>query len=136
VTSIDQSREELDAANKLVDSGFPRQAVSRAYYAAFYAARTALEALGEPSPKTHSGMRSRFSDLARTTPTIGPEAGRFLSQLATDRAEADYDDPTVTNDEAIEAIGKARQVVDAVERALAAGLGKGQGRGPYPQSDA
>lgn len=69
-------------------------------------------------------MRSRFSDLARSTPTIGPEVGRFLSQLGTDRAEADYDEPTITDDDAAEAIAKARQVVDAVERAIAAGLGK------------
>jgi uncharacterized protein (UPF0332 family) len=44
VTDIDLSREELEAACKLVESGLPRQAISRAYYAAFYAARAALEA--------------------------------------------------------------------------------------------
>ena len=96
MTSLGLSHEELDAARNLVDSGFPRQAISRAYYAAFYAARAALEAAHEPSPKTHSGMRSRFSDLARSTPSIGPEVGRALSQLGTDRTEADYDEPTVT----------------------------------------
>jgi uncharacterized protein len=123
VTDIDLSREELEAARKLVESGFPRQAISRAYYAAFYAARAALDAAGEPSPKTHSGMRSRFSDLARSTRTLGPEVGRSLSQLGTDRAEADYDLPTVTAEEANEAIDKARYVVDVVERAIAEGLG-------------
>lgn len=123
MTSIALSREELDAARNLVDSGFPRQAISRAYYAAFYAARAALEAAGEPSPKTHSGMRSRFSDLARSTPSIGPEIGRALSQLATDRVEADYDEPTITIEEANDAIAKAQRVVDAVELAISAGLG-------------
>jgi hypothetical protein len=49
--SIALSREELEAARNLVESGFPRQAISRAYYAAFYAARAALEAAGEPSPQ-------------------------------------------------------------------------------------
>lgn len=116
------SHEELDAARNLVDGGFPRQAISRAYYAAFYAARAALEAAGEPSPKTHSGMRSRFSDLARSTPSIGPEVGRALSQLGTDRTEADYDEPTITNDEATDAIAKAQRVVDVIERAILAGL--------------
>ena len=77
--SIALSQEELGAARKLVESGFPRQAISRAYYASFYAARAALEAAGEPSPKTHTGMRSRFSDVARSTPSIGPEVGRALS---------------------------------------------------------
>jgi len=123
VTGTALSREELDAARNLVDSGFPRQAISRAYYAAFYAARAALEAAGEPSPKTHGGMRSRFSDLARSTPSIGPEVGRALSQLGTDRTEADYDEPTITTEEADDAIAKAQQVVDVIERAIAAGLG-------------
>jgi uncharacterized protein (UPF0332 family) len=123
VTSIALSHEELDAARNLVDSGFPRQAISRAYYAAFYAARAALEAAGEPSPKTHSGMRSRFSDLARSTPSIGPGVGRALSQLGTDRTEADYDEPMITIEEANDAIAKAQRVVDVIERAIAAGLG-------------
>jgi len=121
--SIALSREELEAARNLVDSGFPRQAISRAYYAAFYAARAALEAAGEPSPKTHSGMRSRFSDLARSTASIGSEVGRALSQLGTDRTEADYDQPTITKEEANDAIAKAQRVVDVIERAIAAGLG-------------
>lgn len=122
MTRIDLSREELDAARKLVETGFPRQAISRAYYAAFYAARAALETAGARAPKTYSGMRSRFSDLARSTPSIGAAAGRALSQLGTDRTEADYDEPTVTAEEANEAITKAEQVVQVVERAIASGL--------------
>jgi uncharacterized protein (UPF0332 family) len=120
--TIALSHEELDAARNLVDNGFPRQAISRAYYAAFYAARAALEAAGEPLPKTHSGMRSRFSDLARSTPSIGPELGRALSQLGTDRTEADYDEPNITIEEANDAIAKAQRVVDVIERAIAGGL--------------
>jgi uncharacterized protein (UPF0332 family) len=123
MTNLARSREELAAARNLANSGFPRQAISRAYYAAFYAARAALEAAGEPSTKTHSGMRSRFSDLARSNPGIGAGVGRALSQLGTDRAEADYDEPTITIEEANDAIAKAQQVVDVVERAMAAGLG-------------
>ena len=123
MTDVDLSREELAAAGKLVESGFPRQAISRAYYAAFYAARAAIDAAGERSPKTHSGMRSRFSDLARSTPALGSDVGRALSQLGTGRTEADYDEPTMTAEDANEAIDKARHVVDAVERAIAEGLG-------------
>lgn len=123
MTRIAVSHEELDAARNLVDGGFPRQAISRAYYAAFYAARAAIETAGKPLPKTHSGMRSRFSDLARSTPTIGPEVGRALSQLGTDRTEADYDEPTITIEEANDAIAKEQHIVDVIERAIAAGLG-------------
>jgi uncharacterized protein (UPF0332 family) len=89
------------------------------------AARAALDAAGQQSPKTHSGMRSRFSDLARSTPALGPDVGRSLSQLGTERAEADYDEPTMTTEEANEAIDRARHVVDAVQRAIAEGIGSG-----------
>jgi uncharacterized protein (UPF0332 family) len=44
---IARSRRELDAAQLLADNGFSAQAVSRAYYAAFYAAEAALLSLGE-----------------------------------------------------------------------------------------
>jgi predicted nucleotidyltransferase len=46
----DPSYEELAVARNLADSSFTRQAISRAYCAAFYAARAALEAGGEASP--------------------------------------------------------------------------------------
>jgi uncharacterized protein (UPF0332 family) len=109
----------------LVDSGFPRQAASRAYYAAFYAARVALEAGGIGPPKTHSGLRTRFSEFANATPGLGGEVGRALSQLETGRTDADCGEPAVGVDEANDAIGKAEHIVDVVERAVAAGLGSG-----------
>jgi hypothetical protein len=48
---------------------------------------------------------------------------RSLSQLGTERAEADYDEAMMTVEEANKAIGKARHVVDVVERTIAEGLG-------------
>jgi uncharacterized protein (UPF0332 family) len=45
-TGMDRCREELAAARLLADKGFEAQAVSRAYLAAFFAAETALLALG------------------------------------------------------------------------------------------
>jgi uncharacterized protein (UPF0332 family) len=52
-------------------------------------------------------------------PSLGAGVGRSLSQLGTDRAEADYDEPSMTEEEANQAIDKARHVVDVVERAIA-----------------
>jgi uncharacterized protein (UPF0332 family) len=125
VTSLAASWEDLAAARELLDSGFPRQATSRAYYAAFYAARAALEAAGISAPKTHSGLRTRFSEFAKGTPRIGGEVGRTLSQLETGRTDADYGGSTISVDEASDAIAKAEHVVDVVEQAIAAGLGSG-----------
>lgn len=49
---------------------------------------------------------------------LGPEAGRALSQLETSRTEADYGEPSMTADEANDAISKPEQLVDVVERFL------------------
>jgi uncharacterized protein (UPF0332 family) len=68
-------------------------------------------------------MQSRISDLARCTASIAPEVGRAVSRLGTDRAAADYDEPTITSEEAADAIAKAQHVVDVIEHAIAAGLG-------------
>jgi uncharacterized protein len=123
MTSLAASREELAAARDLVDSGFPRQATSRAYYAAFYAAHAALEAAGISAPKTHTGLRTRFSEFAKETLGIGGEVGRALSQLETGRTDADYGGSTISVDEANDAIAKAEHIVYVVEQAIAAGLG-------------
>ena len=49
---------------------------------------------------------------------LGPEAGRALSQLETSRTEADYGEPSMTVDEARDAISKAEQLVEVIERFL------------------
>jgi uncharacterized protein (UPF0332 family) len=102
-----------------VETDYPRQATSRAYYAGFYAARAALEAVGE-EPKTHTGLRSRFAEFARSCPELGPELGRILSQLETGRTDADYGQPSITREEATDAIAKAERLVEAIERFLGA----------------
>lgn len=120
MSGLASSREELSIARELLDNGHPRQAASRAYYAAFYAARAAVETEGGGDvPKTHSGLRSRFAELARSTPAIGAEAGRALSRLETRRTQADYgDEVDISAVQAEHAIGLAELVVDAVGRAL------------------
>jgi uncharacterized protein (UPF0332 family) len=45
--ALSRSRHEVDAARLLAESDFAAQAVSRSYYAAFYAAEEALSSLGE-----------------------------------------------------------------------------------------
>lgn len=111
-------------ARELLAEDHPRQAVSRAYYAAFYAARAAIERSGGDVPKTHSGVRSRFAELARSAPEIGADAGRALSRLEARRTQADYDQELdVSDEDAEQAIALAETVVAAVERDLSDGSG-------------
>ena len=56
---MDRAWEDLRTARHDLDGGFVRAAISRAYYAAFHAARAALLTLSE-SPKSHGGVRNRF----------------------------------------------------------------------------
>lgn len=70
-------------------------------------------------PKTHAGLRSKFSEFAHAAPDVGGDVGRALSQLESGRTEADYGLPTVSAHEAAAAITKAEHVVEVIERALA-----------------
>jgi uncharacterized protein (UPF0332 family) len=74
---LERARQELAAAELLAGHGFNAQAVSRAYFAAFYAAETALLALGETRAK-HSGVIAAFAQLLVRDRQLDEAAGRLL----------------------------------------------------------
>lgn len=113
--SLERAREELDAARTLAEAGFPAQAVSRAYYGAFFAAEAALLALDETRSK-HSGVISAFTRLVVKDGGCDPGAGRLLRSLFDRRNRADYSTDDVPPHEAAVAIEDALRVVDLVER--------------------
>jgi uncharacterized protein (UPF0332 family) len=117
-TGIARCREELAAARLLADKGFEVQAVSRAYLAAFFAAETALLALGETRSR-HSGVISAFVHLLVRSGQLDETTGRLLRSLFERRNEADYAPVDVPLEEADAAIRDADQVVGAVEAWLA-----------------
>lgn len=108
-----RSRRELEAARFLADGGFAVQAVSRAYYAAFYAAEEALLVLGETRSK-HSGVLAAFERVVVREGGVDPTAGRRLRSLFRRRNEADYGAAPASQKEAGEAIRDAEYVVDAI----------------------
>ncbi len=110
-------QEELAAARLLADKGFSAQAVSRAYFAAFFAAETALLALGETRSK-HSGVVAAFIHLLVRGGDLDQDTGRLLRSLFERRNEADYAPIPVPPEEADAAIRDAEHVVTAVERWL------------------
>jgi uncharacterized protein (UPF0332 family) len=114
---IARSRRELDAAQLLAANGFSAQAVSRAYYAAFYAAEAALLSLGETRAK-HSGVVSAFGRLLVRDRGIDEQAGRLLRSLFERRSQADYELGDVPIEEAHQAVIDAALVVERVERWL------------------
>jgi uncharacterized protein (UPF0332 family) len=110
----DRCREELAAARLLADNGFEAQAVSRAHFAAFFAAEAAMLALGETRSK-HSGVISAFVRLLVRSGQLDEETGRLLRSLFERRNEADYAPVDVPLEEADAAIRDAERVVSAVE---------------------
>ena len=112
-TPGDRSRRELAAARLLASEGFPAQAVSRAYFAAFFAAEEALLALGETRSK-HAGVLSAFGRLVVKRGGFDEPTGRLLRSLFERRNRADYVPVEVPPAEAELAIGDAERFVDAV----------------------
>lgn len=108
-----RARRELAAAHLLAEHDFGAQAVSRAYYAAFYAAEAALLRLEESRAK-HSGVVAAFAQLLVRDRGLDERAGRLLRSLFERRSEADYELGDVPAEEARRAVGDASLVVDAV----------------------
>lgn len=109
---------ELEAARLLAGRGFRPQAISRSYYAAFYAAEAALLALGEARAK-HSGVISAFAELVVRKAGLDPEQGTVLRSLFTRRNEADYSSPPDSAKAADEAVHDAERFVESVRSWLA-----------------
>lgn len=111
------ARRSLAATRLLIRRSFFSDAVSRAYYAMFYAARAAVHSEGA-EPKTHSGVASEFSRLFVQTGRVTAATAKMLRQFASLRAEADYEDRDLTAREANDAIHAAEQIIAAVASAL------------------
>ncbi len=117
---LHQARVTLAASRALAALGFTRDAVSRAYYAAFYAARAALADRGS-EPSTHRGVAVEFNRLLVRTGDVDVTTGRALRRLADARMEADYDDgERFSPADATALVEAAAQFVAAVHTALGA----------------
>lgn len=120
---LKRSREELRAAEVLAANGFLRQAVSRAYFGAFFAAEAALRSLGESRSK-HAGVISAFGRRVVKEGKMDEGVGQILRSLFERRNEADYGPAEagrgeVGREEADRAIEDAQRFVQAVEDWLA-----------------
>jgi uncharacterized protein (UPF0332 family) len=86
---LDEAARESAAARLLADQGFFRQAVARAYFAAFHVAQGLLATHGIDAA-THEGVQ-RLIGLHFVLPgLLSKDAGRALSALLARRHEADY----------------------------------------------
>lgn len=110
---MSRARQELEAAGLLAGHGFAAPAVSRAYYAAFYAAEEALALVGVVRSK-HSGVVAAVATILVGQHGLEAEAGRLLRSLFERRSRADYGIDDTPVEEATRALTDAGTVVTAI----------------------
>jgi uncharacterized protein (UPF0332 family) len=108
-----RARDELAAAQLLADHGFAAQAVSRAYYAAFYAAEEALQTVGVVR-SNHAGVVAAVARVLVRDHGLEPDAGRLLRSLFERRSRADYAIGVTPIEEATQAVADAESAVAAL----------------------
>jgi hypothetical protein len=113
-----RARQKLAVARHVLAGGYPADAVSPAYYAAYHAAEAALLVEGD-EPRTHEGLKSLFGLRFVKTGRLPEELASVLRELKDERQNGDYSVfPAITAEEAQRAVTDAERFVDAVEAFL------------------
>ena len=115
---LKKAHKALAAARSLQRSGYSEDAISRAYYAMFHAARAFLVKRGIFRHK-HSAVIAAFGQVAVKTGLVSSETHRLLTQSFEARNAADYDASWEgTSGDAKEAIEEAARFLNYLERVL------------------
>lgn len=117
-TPLERADEELRAADALLAAGFPSQALSRAYLAAFHAAQATLLEIGEVAA-VHAGVVSAYGRRASGRARGDQALARSLRKLFEDRQDVDYGLADAPAREARLAIADARAITAAAVERLA-----------------
>ncbi len=114
---VEKARRSVAAAERLLRDGDFDFAVSRAYYAMFYAAQAMLLSR-EIRRSKHSGVIAAFQETFVKT---GEVDGRFFHLLRDgfeDRAEGDYGFAIISREQAETGIDAAREFVNEMDHRL------------------
>jgi uncharacterized protein (UPF0332 family) len=115
---LELAAETLNAAEYLHKGGYYNDAVSRAYYAMFYAAR-ALLASRNLHPKGHKGLILQFGLEFIKKGFIEETYGRALSHAKERRETVDYNIETaMTPEESGTIVEDARAFIERTQRAF------------------
>lgn len=115
---LERAEQELQAADALLDAGFPSQALSRAYLGAFHAAQATLFETDEVTA-VHAGVVSAYIRRASARGGTDQLLARALRKLFEDRQDVDYGLADAPAREARLAIEDARRILDAAVERLA-----------------
>lgn len=113
---LDRARRDLKAAESNLKLGYYYIAVSRSYYAMFYAASALLVSKGVVRSK-HSGVISAFGEFFVRTGIIEADYAKAIGNAFDSRLDSDYDVAfTIEKEAAEDILADARQFVSRVER--------------------
>ncbi len=115
---IKKAEKKLKSARHSFEGEFYEDAISRAYYAMYHAAKAILGSK-EIYPRTHAGVISMFGLHLVNTGFVEDLYGRAIARAEESREDADYDiyfEPT--RDEAEEVIKDAGEFLERIEKAL------------------
>ena len=111
---IDQAKETINVAKLCFENGHYKDAINRAYYAAFYAVKAVL-ALDNIDFKRHKDVVATFNRDYIASGMYEKEIGRLLSRLQKKRENSDYDDFYIASkEEAEDQIKFAEQIVISI----------------------
>jgi uncharacterized protein (UPF0332 family) len=133
---LTKARECLDGAKQIAGLPLPQVAAREAYLAAFHAAEAYIFEQTGRTVKTHRGLRTTFSRLARNEPRIAPEYLTFLARAYELKSIADYSvGPTarpITAEDAARTIETAERFIDTITQLLPPGLNPPPGPDAQP----
>ncbi len=112
---LKKAHDRIDAAELLHQNGFYIDAVSRAYYGMYNAAKAALGEKGD-NVTTHKGLIQQFGKELVQPGLIEKDLGRAFSYVEEEREDADYEPLIdISAEEAADIIGRAQRFLTAVE---------------------
>jgi uncharacterized protein (UPF0332 family) len=112
---MEKANESLAAAGLLLDQVYADFAVSRAYYAMFYAAEAALLSLGLTFSK-HTAVIAAFGKHLAKPGLVPQHLHRYLLDAFDIRQIGDYDAPGMVGEErAGRVLAQTREFIDAVK---------------------
>ena len=118
---LERALESLKAAELCLREGLVNSAASRAYYAMFQAAQSALEAQGIVRPEwSHRSLHSSFNQQLIQQKKVFPRVFRdYLTSALTVRQAADYGEGGISDKIAERQVRRAAGFVKATEEVIA-----------------
>ncbi|RLI15859.1 HEPN domain-containing protein [Candidatus Bathyarchaeota archaeon] len=102
---LETAKRRLEAAKLLFEKDMIEDAVNRAYYAFFHAAKAMLNVLGYDA-KTHSGLISEFGLRIIKTELLDKKFGQYFRRAFEMRESSDYEIGIIFSEEEVETLIK------------------------------